>query len=97
MLDAIGVRLIEELFADIPDAVRLDRSLALEEGLSEQEVYEELRALAERNVSIEDETSVLGGGVSDHYVPSLIDSIIRRSEFLTTYTPYQPRVSQGAR
>jgi glycine cleavage system P protein (glycine dehydrogenase) subunit 1 len=96
MLHTIGVSAIEELFADIPSAVRLDRPLAgLGEGLSEQEVFEEFRALAARNVSAEDEISFLGGGMYDHYVPALVDSIILRSEFLTPYTPYQPEISQG--
>ncbi len=63
--------------------------------MSEQEVYEHLRALAARNVSAEDEVSFLGAGMYDHYVPSLVDSIISRSEFLTPYTPYQPEISQG--
>ena len=85
----------EQLFADIPRALRLDRPLALDRGCSEQEVYEELRALAARNVSTDDEISFLGGGMYDHYVPSLIDAIIQRSEFLTPYTPYQPEISQG--
>ncbi len=95
MLETIGVGSIEELFADIPEALRLARPLALDPGLSEQEVYAELRALAARNVSTEDELTFLGGGMYDHYVPSLIDSIIERSEFLTPYTPYQPEISQG--
>jgi glycine dehydrogenase subunit 1 len=95
MLDTIGVGSVEELFADIPASLRLDRPLALDEGLSEQEVYDELRALASRNVSTEDELSFLGAGMYDHYVPSLVDSIILRSEFLTPYTPYQPEISQG--
>ncbi|MBV9804209.1 MAG: aminomethyl-transferring glycine dehydrogenase subunit GcvPA, partial [Solirubrobacterales bacterium] len=95
MLEAIGVGSIEELFADIPAGVRLDRELALGDGRSEQEVYEEFRALAARNVSAEDEISFLGAGMYDHYVPALIDSIILRSEFLTPYTPYQPEISQG--
>ncbi len=95
MLAAIGVDTIEELFADIPEALRLRRLLALDAGLSEQEVYDELRALADRNVSTEDELSFLGAGMYDHYVPALIDSIISRSEFLTPYTPYQPEISQG--
>jgi glycine dehydrogenase subunit 1 len=87
---------IEELFADIPAGVRLDRALAgLGDGLSEQEVFEEFRALAARNVSAEDEISFLGAGMYDHYVPALVDSIIMRSEFLTPYTPYQPEISQG--
>ena len=95
MLGAIGVDSVETLFADIPSRLRLDRPLALEDGLSEQEVYDELRSLAARNVSTEDEISFLGGGMYDHYVPALIDSIISRSEFLTPYTPYQPEISQG--
>jgi glycine dehydrogenase subunit 1 len=95
MLAQIGVRSIEELFADIPAALRLSEALALDDGLSEQEVYDELRALAARNASTEDEISFLGGGMYDHYVPALIDSITSRSEFLTPYTPYQPEVSQG--
>jgi len=95
MLAAIGVGSIEELFADIPESLRLGRSLALDAGRSELEVYEELRALAARNTSTEDEISFLGAGMYDHYVPALIDSIVLRSEFLTPYTPYQPEISQG--
>ncbi|HEY1592155.1 MAG TPA: aminomethyl-transferring glycine dehydrogenase subunit GcvPA [Solirubrobacteraceae bacterium] len=95
MLQQIGVSSIEELFAEIPDRLRLGRGLALDDGLSEQEVYEELRALAARNVSTEDEVSFLGAGMYDHYIPSLVDSVILRSEFLTPYTPYQPEISQG--
>jgi glycine cleavage system P protein (glycine dehydrogenase) subunit 1 len=96
MLATIGVSSLEELFADIPPGVRLDRPLdGLGEGLSEQEVFEEFRALAARNVSAEDEISFLGAGMYDHYVPALVDSIIERSEFLTPYTPYQPEISQG--
>jgi glycine dehydrogenase subunit 1 len=95
MLATIGVASVEELFADVPPAIRLERPLALADGLSEQEVYGELQALAARNVSAEDEISFLGAGMYDSYVPALVDSIITRSEFLTPYTPYQPEVSQG--
>jgi len=95
MLAEIGVESIEDLFADVPAALRLDRSVFSEPGRSEQEVYEELRSLATRNTSSEDELSFLGGGMYDHYVPALVDSIIERSEFLTPYTPYQPEISQG--
>jgi len=95
MLAAIGVDSIDALFADIPESLRLAEPLDLKPGLSEQEVYDELRRLAQRNVSTEDEVSFLGGGMYDHYVPALIDSITSRSEFLTPYTPYQPEVSQG--
>ncbi len=95
MLQMIGVGAVEDLFADIPADLRLTDPLQLGGGLSELEVYTELRALASRNVSTEDEISFLGAGMYDHYVPALVDSIIERSEFLTPYTPYQPEVSQG--
>jgi glycine dehydrogenase subunit 1 len=95
MLRAIGVDTIEDLFADIPASLRLGGPLALDDPRSEQEVYDELRALAARNTSTEDEISFLGAGMYDHYVPALVDSIIMRSEFLTPYTPYQPEISQG--
>src|SRR6201992_334990 len=95
MLAAIGVDSIDALFEDVPEGVRLGRTLNLPAGKPEQEVYAYLRDLAARNVSAEDEISFLGAGMYDHYVPSLIDSIITRSEFLTPYTPYQPEISQG--
>ncbi len=95
MLATIGVRSVDDLFEDVPAGLRLRQPLALDEGLSEQEVYGELRALAARNVSAEDEITFLGAGMYDHYVPALVDAIISRSEFLTPYTPYQPEVSQG--
>jgi glycine dehydrogenase subunit 1 len=95
MLEAIGVESIDDLFADVPEGVRLGRPLDVAAGLPEQEVFARLRALAARNVSTDDELSFLGAGMYDHYVPALVDSITSRSEFLTPYTPYQPEVSQG--
>ncbi len=95
MLSEVGVSSIEELFADIPEALRLAPAAGEGGGRSEQEVYNELRELAARNTSTEDEISFLGAGMYDHYVPALVESIILRSEFLTPYTPYQPEVSQG--
>src|SRR4051794_6359170 len=95
MLQAIGVESVDDLFADVPENLRLGRPLDLPAGKPEQEVYGYLRDLAARNVSAEDEVSFLGAGMYDHYVPSLIDSILSRSEFLTPYTPYQPEISQG--
>jgi glycine cleavage system P protein (glycine dehydrogenase) subunit 1 len=95
MLAEIGVESVEDLFAEIPAELRLRRPLAVDEGRSEQEVFDELRALAAANVATGDELSFLGAGMYDHYVPALIDSIIQRSEFLTPYTPYQPEISQG--
>ena len=95
MLDAIGVGSIEELFDAIPANVRLDRPIDLPPGEPEQAVYDELRRLAARNVSAEDEITFLGAGMYDHYVPAILDMLMSRSEFLTPYTPYQPEVSQG--
>ncbi len=95
MLEAIGAGSIDELFADIPEGVRLDRAIDLPPGKPEQEVYAYLRDLARRNVSTDDEISFLGAGMYDHYVPALVDALLARSEFLTPYTPYQPEVSQG--
>jgi glycine dehydrogenase subunit 1 len=95
MLAEIGIDSIDELFADVPDELRLSGPLDTDDGLSEQEVYGQLRSLAQRNISADDEVTFLGAGMYDHYVPALIDSIISRSEFLTPYTPYQPEVSQG--
>ena len=95
MLGAIGVGSIEDLFADIPASVRLDREIDLPPGLSEQEVHDHLAALAARNRHADAEVSFLGAGMYDHYVPALIDNLLSRSEFLTPYTPYQPEISQG--
>jgi glycine dehydrogenase subunit 1 len=95
MLATIGAGSVEDLFRDVPAGLRLRQPLALDEGLSEQEVFGELRALAARNLSADDEVTFLGAGMYDHYVPALVDAITSRSEFLTPYTPYQPEVSQG--
>ena len=96
MLAEIGVESVQELFdRQIPEGVRLGRALDLPAGLGEQDVYEHLRELSERNVSAEQELSFLGAGMYDHYVPALIDMLTERSEFLTPYTPYQPEISQG--
>ncbi|MGH2712853.1 MAG: aminomethyl-transferring glycine dehydrogenase subunit GcvPA [Thermoleophilaceae bacterium] len=95
MLGAIGAGSLEDLFADIPESVRLDRAIDLPEGRSEQEVHDHLAGLAARNRHCDEEVSFLGAGMYDHYVPALIDNLLSRSEFLTPYTPYQPEISQG--
>src|SRR5215475_5690792 len=89
MLDAIGVGSIDDLFEDIPEALRLEGRLDLPDGKAETEVYDRLSGLASRNAHGEAETSFLGAGMYDHYVPAIVDAIIGRSEFLTPYTPYQ--------
>jgi len=95
MLEAIGVSSVDDLFDAIPEALRLDGPLGLEDGLSESECFDELAALAARNAHADSEACFLGAGMYDHYVPALVDAITQRSEFLTPYTPYQPEVSQG--
>jgi glycine dehydrogenase subunit 1 len=95
MLATIGVDSIDDLFAGVPEGVRLGRELDLPDGLGEAEVYRHLRDLAAANVSAEDELCFLGAGMYDHYVPAVIDMLTSRSEWLTPYTPYQPEVSQG--
>src|SRR5256714_3343212 len=95
MLDTIGVDSIEELFEEIPEGVRLGRSLDLEPALSERELVAHLAELASRNVDSGGEVSFLGAGIYDHSVPAVVDAVLARGEFLTAYTPYQPEMSQG--
>jgi glycine dehydrogenase subunit 1 len=95
MLAAIGVDSVEDLFEQVPEPLRLGKPLALPEGKSEAEVFERLSSLASRNADAEDQVCFVGAGMYDHYVPSIVDAITQRSEFLTPYTPYQPEISQG--
>ena len=95
MLAAIGVDSIEELFAEIPEAVRLGRPLDIGPALSESELSAHMAELAARNVDVGRELSFLGAGMYDHYVPAVVDMMMQRGEFLTAYTPYQPEMSQG--
>ena len=95
MLAAVGVSTVDDLFRDIPEAVRLGRELELEPALSEPEIVAHLTELAERNVDSGKELSFLGAGFYDHYVPAVVDAVLARGEFLTAYTPYQPEMSQG--
>jgi glycine dehydrogenase subunit 1 len=95
MLAAVGVASVEELFRDIPEAVRFRGELALEPPLAEQEIVAHLAELAGRNSHTGSELSFLGAGIYDHYVPAFVDAMLARGEFLTAYTPYQPEMSQG--
>ena len=95
MLAEIGAASIDELFAELPEEVRLGRELELPRGMAEGEVHDRLAALAERNAHAEGEVCFIGAGMYDHYVPAIVDAITQRSEFLTPYTPYQPEISQG--
>jgi glycine dehydrogenase subunit 1 len=91
MLDAIGLTMAD-LFSDVPPEL-MARSLRLPDGLSEQQVRERLAELAGKNEI--DLVLFLGGGFYDHFIPSAVYSIVSRSEFYTSYTPYQPEISQG--
>lgn len=93
MLKACNVSSIDNLFSDIPDDLKLNRDLNLDESKSELEVSEIITKMADKN--IDDLTCFLGAGAYDHYIPSLIKSITSRSEFYTAYTPYQAEISQG--
>jgi glycine dehydrogenase subunit 1 len=95
MLAALGLSSLDELFDTIPEQVRLDRSLDIADGASEMELVADMRELASRDRSADDLVCFAGGGAYDHYVPSLVWALAGRSEFQTSYTPYQPELSQG--
>ena len=95
MLKACKVNTIDDLFSDIPDKLKLNRDLGLEESKSELEVSQIVKNIANKNISTEELTCFLGAGAYDHYVPSIIKHITSRSEFYTAYTPYQAEISQG--
>ena len=95
MLDSLGIDSIEDLFSDIPEEVKLKRELNIPKAKSELEVYNYLTKLASKNASSSEYPTFLGAGAYDHYIPAVIPTIISRSEFLTSYTPYQPEISQG--
>jgi glycine dehydrogenase subunit 1 len=95
MLEAIGLSSVDDLFDQIPGSVRLDRPLDIPEGVSEMEIQADLEGLAARNLSTDDLVCFAGGGAYDHYVPAVVWPLAGRSEFYTSYTPYQPELSQG--
>src|SRR5256714_8786264 len=93
MLDACGVSTPEELFAHLPEAVRLNRPLDLAPGISEYEIVQYFRDRAANCAN--GYASFLGAGVYSHYRPVMVDTVVSRGEFLTSYTPYQAEISQG--
>jgi len=95
MLESMGLNSIGDLFSDIPDNVKLNRDLDLASSKSELEVANYLTKLSKSNSTTDDLTCFLGAGAYDHYIPSIIGHIISRSEFYTSYTPYQAEISQG--
>jgi glycine dehydrogenase subunit 1 len=94
MLSTLGIKSIDELFRDVPKALRYP-DIKLDTGKSEMEVLQKISAMAGRNANADTHKWFLGGGAYNHYVPSIISAIASRGEFLTAYTPYQPEVAQG--
>lgn len=94
MLASIGKKNIESLFDDIPSNHRFPQ-LDLPDALSEKEALAELEYLSEANSTTKDFISFLGGGAYNHYIPAAVDMLLRRGDFFTAYTPYQPEISQG--
>ncbi|UTR09447.1 aminomethyl-transferring glycine dehydrogenase subunit GcvPA [Evansella sp. LMS18] len=95
MMETIGIDNIEKLFADIPKDIRFDGELKIEEALDETTLLKEMGRLANKNINIKEYNSFLGAGVYEHYVPTVVNHMLLRSEFYTAYTPYQPEISQG--
>ena len=94
MLDSIGLSNAAELFRSIPSDVQLDRKLNITDPLAEPEVIASLEGMAAKNTAAV-KPSFLGAGVYQHFSPTIVDHLIQRSEFFTSYTPYQPEISQG--
>lgn len=95
MLESLGLNSIEELFSDVPEDLKLKRPLNIPNSKSEFEIAKYLTELSKMNASSYDYPTFLGAGAYDHYIPSLIGQMVSRGEFLTSYTPYQPEISQG--
>jgi len=94
MLEYMGVRSVQDLFKDIPDSVRTD-GLRLPPGLSELELKRLLGKMMAKNRTASSTPSFLGAGVYHHFIPSAVKAVVARSEFMTSYTPYQAEISQG--
>lgn len=95
MLATIGVSKVSDLFTIIPEKLRLKAALDLPKALSEPELMSEMAGLAARNINSAAVPSFLGAGAYHHYSPTLVNTLIQRSELLTPYTPYQPEIAQG--
>ena len=95
MLATIGVKSIDDLFADVPDELRVKGELDIPSFLDEPKLYSHLQSLADRNLDLTRTVCFLGAGIYDRYIPATVGAVISRGEFLTAYTPYQPEASQG--
>lgn len=94
MLKVIGVKELEDLFQCLPDKGKFP-VLDLPDGISEMEVLDEMQYISSANETPQELISFLGAGAYKHYIPAAVDNILRRGEFLTAYTPYQPEIAQG--
>ena len=95
MLDKIGTERVEDLFGTIPEQFRLKRPLEIPPAKSETDILDYFGNLSTKNASTDTYDYFLGAGAYNHFIPTIIDSVISRSEFYTAYTPYQPEISQG--
>ncbi len=95
MLDKIGVSSVDALFDDVPEAARLDGVVDLPRRATELAVERAFTAMAKKNIAASEAPFFVGAGAYKHHVPASVDHLIQRSEFLTSYTPYQPEISQG--
>ena len=95
MLAKIGAANIEELFASIPEPLRLEKPLSLPASLSEPDLVAHMKSLQRLNLNADEYADFLGAGCYRHFSPTVVNHMILRGEFLTSYTPYQPEVSQG--
>ncbi|MBV8695973.1 MAG: glycine dehydrogenase, partial [Ktedonobacteraceae bacterium] len=95
MLQSMGLSSLEDLLETVPENVRLDRPLDLPLAMAEPDLKRLLNTMAARNKNLDTMISFLGAGTYDHAIPSVVPHLQRRSEFVTSYTPYQPEVSQG--
>lgn len=95
MLEEIGFDNIDSLFESVPKSVMLNRKLNIPKAQPEMELVKNIKSLSNENANMDDYICFLGAGAYDHYIPSVVDQIISRQEFYTSYTPYQPEISQG--
>ena len=95
LMQELGIQSIDELYKDIPEKLLLKRKLNLPDGLSEFEVKKQVESLLSKNKTSAEMPTFLGAGCWPHYVPAVVENIVLRSELLTSYTPYQPEISQG--
>ena len=95
MLQDMGLNSIDELFSDIPDTLKLKEALNLGQGMSEMSLRRHMTALSRKNIHSGQYPCFLGAGAYDHYIPAAMEELLSRSEFYTTYTPYQAEISQG--